>query len=45
MRRSRYFVLFSILAIFYLVSCDSSGDSSTIPPAPPDPGIETNLAW
>jgi len=44
MRRSRYFVLFSILAIFYLVSCDSSGDSSTIPPAPPDPGIENQFS-
>jgi len=44
MRRSRNFVLLIILAAFYLVSCDSSGDNSTIPPAPPDPGIENQYS-
>jgi len=40
-RRSRYFTLFIILAAFYLVSCDSSGDN---PPAPPGPGIENKFS-
>ena len=44
MRRSRNFVLLIILAAFYLASCDSSGDNSTIPPAPPDPGIENQFS-
>lgn len=44
MHRSRNFVLFIILATFYLVSCDSSGDNSTIPPAPPDPDIENQFS-
>ncbi|MCZ6864729.1 MAG: PQQ-dependent sugar dehydrogenase, partial [Candidatus Dadabacteria bacterium] len=44
MRRSRNFVLWIILAAFYLASCDSSGDNSTIPPAPPDPGIENQFS-
>jgi len=44
MIRSRNFVLCIILATFYLVSCDSSGDNSTIPPAPPDPGIENQFS-
>ncbi len=41
MRRSRNFTLFIILAAFYLVSCDSSGDN---PQAPPDPGIENKFS-
>jgi glucose/arabinose dehydrogenase len=40
-RRSRNFTLFIILAAFYLVSCDSSGDN---PQAPPDPGIENKFS-
>ena len=41
MRRSRNFVLLIILAAFYLVSCDSSGDN---PQVPPDPGIENQYS-
>ncbi len=47
MIRSRSFVLCIILATFYLVSCDSSGDNSTIPPAPtapPAPDIENQFS-
>jgi glucose/arabinose dehydrogenase len=40
-RRSRNFTLFIILAAFYLVSCDPSGDN---PQAPPDPGIENKFS-
>ncbi len=41
MRRSRNFALFIILAAFYLVSCDSSGDN---PQVPSDPDIENKFS-